>query len=286
MPGFEDFGAVGLNYNIAGGTVANEEDKDYDMYVSKDSRLGLQAEFGLPNYVRGAVGYDVIGYDEDYFSSANDDSADVDHDDVSRVAFGLKVFGKEIGAPLTLGIRTESYSTIGQEEDGDFEPTLNASSMGIGLSAEPMEGWTIATEYKTGKVVLEPDEDDEYEVDNSGIAVGMELFVVPEFGISVGFETINYEPDSAYQDAFGGFNYYGGEGDYVAPYYSAMGRFGAVPVQTKGNAISWGLMFRLDDQRLQLDITGRHVLASEPQVYNDETGNRHEGYIGLTYFLH
>jgi len=287
VPDFEDFGAIGLNYNIGGGTVANEENQDYDMFNSNDSRLGLQAEFGLPNYVRGAVGYDIIGYDEDFYVSANDDSADSDRDDVSRVAFGLKVFGKEIGAPLTLGIKTGSYSTVGQEEEGDFEPKLKSSNMGAGLSAEPLQGWTIATEYKTGKAVFEPDDGEEYEVDNSGIAAAMELFVVPEFGIRVGFETINYEPDSAYRAEYQGFDYLGGEGDAVLPYYSysTMFRFGAVPLQTKGNALSWGLAFRLDDQRLQLDISGRHVLASEPQVYNDETGNRHEGYIGLTYYL-
>ncbi len=287
VPNYEDYGGVGLNYNIGGGTVANEEGNDYDMFVSNDSRLGLQAEFGYPGYVRGAVGYDIIGYEEDYLTSASDDSADVFNDDVSRMVFGLKVFGHEIGAPLTLGIRTESYNTVGVEDEGEYEPNLKSSNFGVGLSAEPVTGWTITTEYKTGKTIYEPLEEDEFEVDNSGFAVGMELFFIPEMGIRVGFETIDFEPDSAYRANYGGFDYYGGEGDMIVPYYSTMtvSRFGVVPVQTKGNALSWGLAFRLDDDRLQLDLSGRHILASEPQVYNDETGDRHEGYLGLTYYL-
>lgn len=293
MPGFEQFGAVGLNYGIKGGTATDEEGEDYDMYTNSDNTVGFQAQAGMPGFFRAALGYDISNLSEDYFVSAEDEEADVAEDEISRVAFGIQAYGNGFNVPITVGIKTESHSAEGQVFDSDTvidETKLTRSDTRIGLSSEPINGWTITAEYKMGADKLEQistllTEDSDAQVDWSAIAGGMEIYVVEEFGIRFGFENFSYEPDSAYVAAIGEFDYSGGEGEFVLPIYMPTNRYGAVPVQTKGNAITWGLVFRLDDKRLFLELSGRHVLADEPQVYDDIPGNGHEASLGLTYYL-
>ncbi len=294
VPEFEQYGAIGVSYGIKGGKVRNEDGDDYDMFDTGDDIIGFQAEFGYPGYVRGAFGYDKSALNEDFFTSATDTIAETSEDEVARTSFGVQVYGDEFRVPVTLGFRTESYATEGRSINASTVTNENKLSWGdtrIGLSAEPIEGWTIAAEYKKGYNKIESGSslistNQDAQVDLSAIAGGMEIYVVPEFGIRFGFENFSLEPDSIYKSEFGSFDvYYGGEGDYVAPYFTPSSRYGLVPVQTRGNALSWGFVFRLDDQRLILELSGRHVLASEPQVYRDNAGTLHEGYVGLTYYL-
>lgn len=291
LPGFEQFGAVGVNYGVRGGKVNNEDGDDYAMFDASDNITGIQAEFGFPGFVRGAFGYDMMNMEEDFYSSASDEEPSTGEDEISRTAFGIQVFGDEVKVPITLGLKTETYSAEGRSiESGTVtdENGLTVSETRMGISSEPVEGWTITAEYKKGADKLDGylSSEEEAQVDWNSVGGGMEIYVVPEFGIRFGFENFSYEPDSAYSDQFGSFDpYYGGEGDYVYPFYSPAYRYAIVPVPTKGNAFSWGLSFRLDDQRLNLEVSGRHVLATEPQVYRDNAGTQHEGYIGLTYYL-
>jgi len=286
-PDYAKYGAVGMHYNLAGGTLANEEGNDYNMAETNDNRFGFQAEAAYPGYLRGAFGYESAKYSQDDYEDDKDEDPTESEDKVSTIAFKAQAYGDEIGAPLRLGFRYKSVVTEGETDSGTDTDNFDISKtdMGVGLSGSPIEGMTFAAEYKIGSnsfVTYDGSNESEGTDKWSGFAFATEIYPIREFGFRVGFEQFEHEPDSTYTAFFGSLP----EGDGVYPFYMPAFRFGVVPDVTKGSILSGGFVLCLDDDRLQVELTGKYCFASEPQIYKDEDGNRYEGYFGMTYFLH
>ncbi|GEM_PF-1993807 len=285
-PDYAEYGALGLNYGMEKGELVDEEDEDYTMYESDESRFGFQAEFGYPEYFRGAFGYESVKWGEEVLTSATDNTPDDLQDNLSRTRFRLKAFGDGLEVPVTLGFRYEKAAVEGEVEDRtNSDVEVNKSDIGFGLSAEPFEGVTFAAEYKTATSSYEYKALEKTgTVKQNGFAVATEVYPAHQFGIRFGFENVSLDPDDDYTYLFG---------DYVMPYhytsrysyYSPVQRYGYVPEIERGNALSGGFVFRLEEDRLNIEISGRYFLTSEPQIYDNKNGKRHEGYIGVTYFL-
>ena len=96
---------------------------------------------------------------------------------------------------------------------------------------------------------------------------------------------MSHEPDDGYKAMFG---------DYISPFAGPGLRYGSsfykniygtVPEIEKGTAITGGVVLELDDDRLLLELSGRHFFSDTPEIYNEEEGRREEAYLGFTYYL-
>ena len=273
-PDLSDYFAVGLNYNIAGGKVNNEKDDDYTVYDDDDSHLGLQAEFGYPDYFEGAFGYESAKLAEKRFQSATDTSADEATDDVTSTRFKLHFTGDGINIPIVIGLDMKNWSTAGENASENIDRDEGVTAFGI--SSEPVADMLIfAAQYEIGQQNYSSSADTA-QLDFSRISFGTEIYPVREFGVRLGFEIVDFQPDDAYESLYRG---------YIMPYVGPVTRLNFVPDIEKGNALTGGFVLRIADERLILEFSGRHYFADEPTVYKENAANRDEGFFGLTYYL-
>ncbi|MCK5833438.1 hypothetical protein KAH81_07195 [bacterium] len=275
-PDFSDYFALGLNYGIINGKVNNEKDEDYLAYEDSDNLFGFQAEFGYPEYLKGALGYQHKAMEEDYYTSDSDTLADESKDDYSSVDFRLRILGDGLDVPVVLGVDLANWKTNGESDNVELEIAENTTAFGI--STEPVEDMlTFAAQYEMMTRDYRSLTDDvEGSLESSRISFGTEVYPTHVFGVRLGFEILEVIPDSSYDDIFYG---------YIFPYVGPYGRFHFVPDIEKGNAITGGFVFRLDDDRFLIELSARHYFADEPEIYKENGPNCDEAYFGLTYYL-
>jgi hypothetical protein len=273
FPGYEDFGAIGMNLDLGFGKTTDNLDAAYDAVKSNDPRFGFQAEFGYPRYLKGAIGYEIATMNEEFYWSENDTSPDKNKDKFDKISLKTNLLGDGLNVPVMLGFRFTNTSTAGTF--GENEPVnLTISDLGIGISSVPVEWLTISAEYN--KSNWEIKSDSTYTIPKTGFSLGLEVYPVHEFGIRAGFESFDFEPDPS--------------SEFVFPLegFPAMryGYYGTtVPDISSGKILSGGIDLRLDDSRMNVEITVRNYFADKPEIYNNETGNRTEGFFGISYLL-
>jgi len=281
-PDYSDYFALGLSYGISGGKVDNEKDDDYTAYEDDDSRLGLQAEFGYPEYFSGAIGYESRSLAEDFYTDATDTVADESTDDVSLLKFKAHFLGDGINIPITIGFDIDNWSTDGESESNKVKITENITAFGI--ASEPVKDMlTFGAQYEMGKRLYEEfDPANESQLDFNRISFGTEVYPVREFGVRLGFEIFEYTTDfySYIIPYVGSINR-----GYIIPSLGSIDRLHFVPDIEKGNALTGGFVIRLDEDRLLIELSARHYFADEPEIYKDNGPNRDEGFVGLTYYL-
>jgi len=294
LPGFERYATVGLSYGVSGGRANNEEDEEFEMLKSSESRLGIQAVGSFPGYISGGIAFESAKFDEDYRINASSEDIDELKDDWTKTKAALRVYGNEIGVPISLGVRYKGINTEGSRPQlvgtlypsisGADDITVSENDLGIGITVNPIEWMTFAAEYNHGSWEYISTGDNNYEAndDCGGFSFGAELFPIPQFGVRFGFEHFAHETDSGYKDLSSDLYYH----EFNLPYGAPMMRFDLVPDIEKGSILSGGFVLRLDtEQRLLVELTGRHYFSGDPEIYKEEGGNRSEGYLGLTYYL-
>jgi len=281
--------SLGLNYTIKGGTIVNEEDDDYDMYLTDDNSFGFQIEAKYPQYARAAIGYKTVNFSEEYLQNANDEEADIFEDKMNRFDLAVKLTADQFGIPLDFAVRYNSTKSENEEDPGLLYTyfgdniEIAENNMAIGLSAKPFKGFQFGGEYNSGSYIFEISQDSVEDIsegndDYSGFTFGLEVFPVEEFGVRVGFENYQHETDSTYEEQ--AYN-----SGYILPFGTPVVRYGLVPDIEDGLALSTGFILSLDDHRLQIELSGKYHFASDPEIYKENEANRYEGSLGLTYYL-
>ncbi|HHS50325.1 MAG TPA: hypothetical protein ENN07_04340 [candidate division Zixibacteria bacterium] len=273
-PDFDEYFAVGLNFGISGGKVNNETD-DYTSYDNSDNLFGIQAEFGYPEFVRGAFGWRTKTMNEESYPFATATDPNETTDKLSGIDLKMRLMGEGVNVPITLGLDLSNWSTDG--DDGTNELIHTNSTTAFGISAEPVKDiLTFSAQMETGKIEYDTTTlDTRASVEMRRISLGTEVYPSREFGIRMGFEILERTPDDDYSSML----------PWVLPYLGPITRFNYVPELEKANAITGGFVLRLDDDRLLVELSAKHYFTSKPEVYRSNSGSREEAYFGFTYYL-
>lgn len=279
-PDYPDYAGIGLSFGMDGGKVMNEKDEDYDMFKSSEPLYGIQAELGYPRFFKGAIGYEAKNIGEKFYSTAGDTTPLKNRDKITSIAINARATGDGIEIPVAVGFKMKNIATKGTIESDPVLPkeSLRNNDIGVGISVYPLVGLTFAGEYENSNWSYEKEDEDPKKtvLKTTKLRGGIEVFPVSEFGIRLGFENFNNEPDSMYKVNFG---------NYIHSFIDPSSRYDYVPEIEKGNVLTGGFVLRLDDERLLIELSAKHYFSGGPEVYNNEKGNRNEGHFGMTYYL-